>query len=278
MDIYACGPSPMIDATRQWLRLHGLGNANLYYEKFVASGLRAGQRSAQRVAEPLDLSRLRREGRGTAVVIGGSIAGMATAKCSPAPSRACSCWRRIRTTGALKVDRAPRKAGICITCSLPVSASSNRSSPASSTTWLQPARSGSTWASSIESCSRAPGRRSAPPASRSCAPAGRCSNGACAGGSIPSRRSTIAMRARSSTWCSTRTTRSVVGVIVERDGERTALPAEFVVDASGKNTPVPALARACRPRHARRGGRLSQLLLFDHAAPRAARSAPGATK
>ena len=56
------------------------GDANLYYEKFVASGIRAEQRSTQRAAEPLDVSRLKREGSGTAVVIGGSIAGMATAR------------------------------------------------------------------------------------------------------------------------------------------------------------------------------------------------------
>ena len=36
-------------------------------------------------------------------------------------------------------------------------------------------------------------------------------------------------------------TRGVVGVIVESGGNREAIPAEFVVDASGKNTPVPGM-------------------------------------
>jgi 2-polyprenyl-6-methoxyphenol hydroxylase-like FAD-dependent oxidoreductase len=36
-------------------------------------------------------------------------------------------------------------------------------------------------------------------------------------------------------------TRSVVGVAVERDGNRAVIAAEFVVDASGKNTPVPGI-------------------------------------
>ena len=79
VDVYMCGPPAMVDATRRWLQLRGLSNANLYYEKFLPSGSRATQASTQAL-EPVDAAALRRQGRGTALVIGGSIAGMATAK------------------------------------------------------------------------------------------------------------------------------------------------------------------------------------------------------
>lgn len=78
VDIYLCGPSAMIDATRAWLDARRLNNANLYYEKFLPSGA-----SSTRTAAPVpefDPADIRRRGRGTAVVIGGSIAGMSAAK------------------------------------------------------------------------------------------------------------------------------------------------------------------------------------------------------
>lgn len=80
VDVYACGPSPMVEAVRRWLPAHGLHQAGLFYEKFVASGggtFVAEQRLNQR---ELDIAGLARQGRGTAVVIGGSIAGMPAAK------------------------------------------------------------------------------------------------------------------------------------------------------------------------------------------------------
>ncbi len=80
IDIYLCGPSAMVDATRDWLQAHGLSNANLYYEKFIASGSRPATPVDSRQAAALDIGKVKQEGRGTAVVIGGSIAGIATAK------------------------------------------------------------------------------------------------------------------------------------------------------------------------------------------------------
>ncbi|MDP2125265.1 MAG: FAD-binding oxidoreductase [Parvibaculum sp.] len=78
VDIYLCGPSAMIDATRAWLGAHGLNGANLYYEKFLPSGA-AAARTAAPVPE-FDPAEVHRRGRGTAIVIGGSIAGMSAAK------------------------------------------------------------------------------------------------------------------------------------------------------------------------------------------------------
>ena len=79
-DVYLCGPATMVEAARNWLdnrNIHGVG---LYYEKFVQSGA-VRRRSPARVDyADMDLSDVRRRGRGTAVVIGGSIAGIAAAK------------------------------------------------------------------------------------------------------------------------------------------------------------------------------------------------------
>ena len=79
-DVYLCGPAGMIDATRNWLTdncIHGVG---LYYEKFVPSGT-ARRRTPPRLDyAAVDPADVRRRGRGTAVVIGGSIAGIAAAK------------------------------------------------------------------------------------------------------------------------------------------------------------------------------------------------------
>ena len=79
-DVYLCGPGPMIEATRNWLEEHGIHGVGLYYEKFVASG--AGPRRSRPRLDyaTLDLADVRRRGRGTAVVVGGSIAGIAAAK------------------------------------------------------------------------------------------------------------------------------------------------------------------------------------------------------
>ena len=81
VDIYLCGPAAMVEATRGWLAQAGIQRAGLHYEKFVASG--AGPRSRvprQLDVASLDLAAIAREGRGTAVVIGGSIAGISAAK------------------------------------------------------------------------------------------------------------------------------------------------------------------------------------------------------
>ncbi|OBI99120.1 FAD-binding oxidoreductase [Mycobacterium asiaticum] len=79
-DVYLCGPAPMVEATRSWLGDNGFHRVGLYYEKFVPSGA-AKSRTAVRLDQTgLDVDDIRRRGRGTAVIIGGSIAGIAAAK------------------------------------------------------------------------------------------------------------------------------------------------------------------------------------------------------
>ena len=38
VDIYLCGPPPMVEAVRQWLRERSLEHLRLYLEKFTESG------------------------------------------------------------------------------------------------------------------------------------------------------------------------------------------------------------------------------------------------
>jgi benzoate/toluate 1,2-dioxygenase reductase component len=38
VDVYLCGPPPMVDAVRAWLGEQNLTPANFYYEKFAPSG------------------------------------------------------------------------------------------------------------------------------------------------------------------------------------------------------------------------------------------------
>lgn len=79
-DVYVCGPAGLVEATRNWLDDNGIHGVGLYYEKFVASGV-ARRRTPPRLDyTTVDLDNVRRRGRGTAVVIGGSIAGIAAAK------------------------------------------------------------------------------------------------------------------------------------------------------------------------------------------------------
>lgn len=81
VDIYLCGPAPMVEATRDWLSRNGAQRAGLFYEKFVPSGVASRRRANQLIDySKLDLAEIGRNGSGTAVVIGGSIAGIAAAK------------------------------------------------------------------------------------------------------------------------------------------------------------------------------------------------------
>lgn len=80
VDLYLCGPAAMVDATRSWLQAHGIHQADLYFEKFTASGSRTADPQAKIDTAGLDLRSVKQRGRGTAVVIGGSIAGITTAK------------------------------------------------------------------------------------------------------------------------------------------------------------------------------------------------------
>ena len=38
VDMYLCGPPPMVEAVRSWLAEQGIAPANFYYEKFSPSG------------------------------------------------------------------------------------------------------------------------------------------------------------------------------------------------------------------------------------------------
>lgn len=79
-DVYLCGPAPMVEASRNWLDQNGFHRVGLYYEKFVASGAARRRNPARLDHAGVDIDEVRRRGRGTAVVIGGSIAGIAAAK------------------------------------------------------------------------------------------------------------------------------------------------------------------------------------------------------
>lgn len=79
-DLYLCGPAAMVEATRNWLDNNGVHRIGLYYEKFVPSGAARRRTPVHLDYSQLDLAEVQRRGRGTAVVIGGSIAGIAAAK------------------------------------------------------------------------------------------------------------------------------------------------------------------------------------------------------
>ena len=79
-DVYLCGPAPMVEATRNWLDNNRIHRVGLYYEKFVASGAARRRTPSRLDYAELDLAQVRRDGSRTAVVIGGSIAGIAAAK------------------------------------------------------------------------------------------------------------------------------------------------------------------------------------------------------
>ncbi|WP_445160194.1 FAD-binding oxidoreductase [Mycobacterium sp. Dal123C01] len=79
-DVYLCGPGPMVESTRTWLDNNGFHRVGLYYEKFVPSGAARRRNPLRLDYAAIDLAEVSRRGRGTAVVIGGSIAGIAAAK------------------------------------------------------------------------------------------------------------------------------------------------------------------------------------------------------
>ncbi len=238
IDIYLCGPSAMVDAVRGWLQARGLQNATLYYEKFVPSGARRATSHIENES-PLDTGQLRHDGRGTAVVIGGSIAGICAAKVlsetfrnviviekdqdhRPKEGRngAAQGWhlhhlliagqRQLETVfpgiiddmvsaGAFKVDMGEQYR-------LMIAGS-----------WKKVTKSGVDIVCAgrplLEWCLR---RRL-------------------------DREPAIEYRYDSSVTdlVVDQTSNTVVGVAVEHDGRRDIIPAEFVVDAAGKNTPVP---------------------------------------
>jgi len=248
VDIYLCGPQPMVDAARHWLKQHGLHNANVYFEKFVASGARSADPigrphpgpSASAVAPALDTRRVQEQGRGIAVVIGGSIAGIAAAKVltetfnkviviekDPIHRRmegrpgAAQGWhlhhlliagqRQLETifpgiitdmirAGAFKVDMGEQYR-------LMIAGS-----------WKKVGTSGVDIVCAgrplLEWCLR---RRL---------------------DSEPAIDYRYESEMKDLLYCEA--SRSVIGIEVEHGGEREIIPAELVIDASGKNTPVPA--------------------------------------
>ena len=50
VDVYLCGPPPMVDAVRAWLGEQGVAPANFYYEKFSPSGAVTAIGEAHRAA------------------------------------------------------------------------------------------------------------------------------------------------------------------------------------------------------------------------------------
>lgn len=77
-DCYMCGPPPMLHAVKSWFKDNDLSNAKFYAEKFVATqAAKASKTPAEQtvISEP-DLNKQYKR----AVVIGGSIAGMVTAR------------------------------------------------------------------------------------------------------------------------------------------------------------------------------------------------------
>ena len=116
-DVYLCGPAAMVEATRTWLENNSFHRVGLYYEKFVASGAARRRAPARLDYANVDIADVRRRGRGTAVVIGGSIAGIAAAKVMQRDLRtASSCSRRTTRTGGGRAAPVPHRAGTCITC------------------------------------------------------------------------------------------------------------------------------------------------------------------
>ncbi|SBS79803.1 Ferredoxin--NAD(+) reductase [uncultured Mycobacterium sp.] len=79
-DVYLCGPAGLVRDTRKWLDDNGIQGTGLYYEKFVASGAPRRRTMPRLDYATIDLADVRSRGRGTAVVVGGSIAGIAAAK------------------------------------------------------------------------------------------------------------------------------------------------------------------------------------------------------
>jgi benzoate/toluate 1,2-dioxygenase reductase subunit len=46
VDVYLCGPPPMVDAVRAWLDAQGVTPAAFHYEKFSPSGAATGGKRA----------------------------------------------------------------------------------------------------------------------------------------------------------------------------------------------------------------------------------------
>ena len=239
-EVYACGPPPMIDATRRWLRERGLGRVALYYEKFLPSGARpVGEAAPPRPA--IDPSTMRSMGRGTAVVVGGSIVGMAAAR------MLLETFERVIV---LEKDQDHRK---------------KESRPGAAQGWhlhhlliAGQRELSSIFPGIVDDMVEAGAFRvdmgeqyrlllagswkKAAPTGVEIVCAGRPLLEWCVRRRLDGETS-IDYRYESDVreLVFDRETRSIVGVVAARDGVEEVIPAEFVVDASGKNTPIPGL-------------------------------------
>ncbi len=243
-DVYACGPPAMVDAVRTWLNANGLAGVSLYYEKFVPSGTRLASRAAPAAAAALSASvasAAREKGRGTAVVIGGSIAGMAAAKVLAAHCDRVIVLEKDRDHG--RTDGRPGAAQgwhlhhllmagqRALDSMFPgiiddmVAAGALRVDMGEqyrimlAGSWKKAGRSG------IEIVC-----------------AGRPLLEWCVRRRLD-RESRVEYRYESEATdlVFDAASRSVVGVVVERDGARDLVPAAIVIDAAGKNSPVPEM-------------------------------------
>lgn len=238
-DVYLCGPAPMVEATRAWLAERNIHRVGLYYEKFVPSGA-ARRRSPVRVDyATLDLAEVRRRGRGTAVVIGGSIGGIAAAKVltetfdnvivlekdGPHSRRegrpgAAQGWHlhHLLTAGQIELDRIfPGIVDDMVTeGAFKVDMAAQYR-----------IRLGGEW--------KKPGTGDI-----EIVCAGRPLMEWCVRRRLDDEpRIGYRYESEVADLVYDRENNAVIGVVVDRDGETEMVPAEFVVDASGKNTRVP---------------------------------------
>ena len=236
-DVYLCGPAGMVEATRNWLTDNGIHGTGLYYEKFVPSGS-ARRRSAPRLDyTTVDVADLRSRGRGPRWS-SGQHRRIAAAKVLTEKFDRVIVLEKDARTPAARAGRVRPRAGICTTCSRRDVSNWSGSSPGSSTTWCARARSTSTWPPSTVSGSgfvEEAGHRRHPDRS---APRARCSSGVSGAGSTPNRGSPSAMTPRVADLVYDRSGDAIIGVAVAGDSdELDVVPAEFVVDASGKEHP-----------------------------------------
>ncbi|MEO3760832.1 FAD-binding oxidoreductase [Mycobacterium sp. B14F4] len=238
-DVYLCGPAAMVEATRKWLETRGFHRAGLYYEKFVPSGAVRRRPPPRLDHAKLDLADVRRRGRGTAVIVGGSIAGIAAAKvCSEIFERvivlekddphrrregrpgAAQGWHlhHLLTAGRIELERIfpgiiddmVREGAFDVDMAAEYRI-----------------RLGGAW--------KKPGTGDI-----QIVCAGRPLLEWCVRRRLDDEpRISFRYESEVADLVYDRHANSVVGVAVERDGELEVVPAEFVVDASGKNTRIP---------------------------------------
>ena len=238
-DVYLCGPAAMVETTRTWLENNHIHRVGLYYEKFVASGSARRRACAHADYADLNLPAVRRSGRGTAVVIGGSIGGIAAAKVltesfervivlekdGPHTRRegrpgAAQGWHlhHLLTAGQIELERIfpgivddmVREGAFKVDMAAQYRIRLGGSWKKPGTSDIQIVCAGRPL---LEWCVRR--RLDDQP------------------------RVSFRYDSEVSDLVYDREANAIVGVVVDRDGETEVIPAEFVVDASGKNTRVP---------------------------------------